>query len=160
MTIETTPLRIGALAQAAGVGVETIRYYQRRGLLGEPQRPPRGQRIYPAQYVDRVRFIRRAQRLGFSLDEIATLLTLDSGTGHARAHALATHRVAEIEARIADLSAMREALAELALKCEHTRGRVACPIIATLTGRGNDAPRPAAALGRQARKKPARATAH
>jgi MerR family mercuric resistance operon transcriptional regulator len=160
MTTETLPLRIGALAQAAEVGIETIRYYQRRGLLNEPQRPARGQRAYPAHYVERVRFIKRAQRLGFSLDEIATLLTLDSGTGHARAHALATNRIMEIEARIADLSAMREALADLARQCERTRGKVACPIIATLGVRGNDPGQTAAPPVRRARKTPVRATTH
>ena len=127
------PLKIGSLASAADVGIETIRYYQRRRLLGQPARPLRGQRVYPADYVDRVRFIKRAQALGFSLDEIAALLRLDSGTGHARAHALASKRLAEIEAKIADLTAMRASLAELIRRCERTHGKVACPIIATLS---------------------------
>jgi MerR family transcriptional regulator, mercuric resistance operon regulatory protein len=130
------PLKIGNLASAADVGVETIRYYQRRRLLAQPARPARGQRVYPPSYVERLRFIKRAQALGFSLDEIAALLSLDSGTGHARAHALAARRLAEIEEKIADLAAMRDALADLIRRCEHTRGRVTCPIIATLvTGR-------------------------
>jgi MerR family mercuric resistance operon transcriptional regulator len=129
-------LKIGSLASAADVGIETIRYYQRRRLLGQPTRPLRGQRVYPPEYVERVRFIKRAQALGFSLDEIAALLTLDSGTGHARAHALAQKRLAEIEVKLADLAAMRDALADLVHRCEHTHGKVACPIIATLaTGR-------------------------
>jgi MerR family transcriptional regulator, mercuric resistance operon regulatory protein len=134
--MQAQPLKIGNLASAADVGVETIRYYQRRRLLAQPARPARGQRVYPPSYVERLRFIKRAQALGFSLDEIAALLSLDSGTGHARAHALAARRLAEIEEKIADLAAMRDALADLIQRCEHTRGRVTCPIIATLvTGR-------------------------
>lgn len=126
------PLRIGSLASAADVGVETIRYYQRRRLLGQPHLPIGGQRMYPPEYVARVRFIKRAQALGFSLDEVAALLTLDAGTGHARAHAIATRRLAEIETKLADLEAMRDALADLVHRCEHTRGKLACPIIAAL----------------------------
>ena len=134
--MQSQPLKIGSLASAADVGIETIRYYQRRRLLGQPSRPLRGQRIYPPEYVERVRFIKRAQALGFSLDEIAALLRLDSGTGHARAHALASKRLAEIEAKIADLTVMRETLADLVHRCEHTHGKVACPIIATLVTAG------------------------
>lgn len=132
MNTELQPMRIGALAQAADVGVETIRYYQRRGLLGEPARPMRGLRAYPVEYVERIRFIKRAQRLGFSLDEIATLLALDRGTGHRRAHDLAKHRLVEMESKIADLTAMRATLADLVRRCERTEGKVACPIIASL----------------------------
>jgi MerR family mercuric resistance operon transcriptional regulator len=141
---EIQHLRIGALAAAAGVGVETIRYYQRRALLGEPARPHGGLRTYPAAYIDRIRFIKRAQRLGFSLEDIATLLALDSGTGHARAHALAAHRLAEIEAKIGDLEAMRATLTDLVRRCERTHGKVACPIIATLNVEPRAATRPKA----------------
>jgi len=134
--MQSQPLKIGSLASAADVGIETIRYYQRRRLLGQPTRPLRGQRLYPPEYVERVRFIKRAQALGFSLDEIAALMSLDSGTGHARAHALASKRLAEIEAKIADLTVMRATLADLIHRCEHTHGKVACPIIATLVTGG------------------------
>lgn len=158
MDQELQPLRISALAQAADVGVETIRYYQRRGLLGEPARPMRGQRSYPVQYVERIRFIKRAQRLGFSLDEIATLLTLDRGTGHRRAHDLAVHRLAEIEVKIADLKAMRTTLADLLRRCERTEGRVACPIIATLGTEPR--PEPVAGAKRTASSKRERKRAH
>jgi MerR family mercuric resistance operon transcriptional regulator len=145
MKTGTQPLRIGDLASAADVGVETIRYYQRRRLLGQPARPAGGQRVHPAEYVERVRFIKRAQALGFSLDEIAALLTLDSGTGHARARALANRRLAGIEAKLADLTAMRDALAWLVRHCEHTHGKVACPIIATLLASRTAAGQPHAA---------------
>src|SRR5512145_929634 len=94
------PLRIGALARAAGVGVETIRYYQRRRLLGTPARAFGGQRSYTPDFVDRLRFIKRAQALGFSLADVAALLQLDDGTGHVRARQLAAARLAEIESRI------------------------------------------------------------
>jgi MerR family transcriptional regulator, mercuric resistance operon regulatory protein len=132
MTSDSRPLKVGDVAAAASVGVETIRYYQRRQLLAEPNRPYGGQRVYPPDTVDRVRFIKRAQTLGFSLEEIRELLTLDSGTGHAQARALATRRLAEIEAKLADLAAMRDALRALVHRCEHTRGKLACPIIATI----------------------------
>ena len=134
--MQSQPLKIGSLASAADVGIETIRYYQRRRLLGQPTRPLRGQRLYPPEYVERVRFIKRAQALGFSLDEIAALMSLDSGTGHARARALASKRLAEIEAKIADLTVMRATLVDLVHRCEHTHGKVACPIIATLVTGG------------------------
>lgn len=132
LTPSPRALKVGDVAAAAGVGVETIRYYQRRQLLDEPSRPYGGQRAYPPDTVDRVRFIKRAQTLGFSLEEIGELLKLDRGTGHAQAHALATRRLAEIETKLADLSAMRDALRALARRCERTRGKVACPIIATI----------------------------
>lgn len=141
--MEAQPLRIGALARAAGVGIETIRYYQRRKLLGTPPKPQGGQRVYPAEDVARLKFIKRAQALGFSLDEVAVLLQLNDGTGHVRARSLATRRLAELEAKMADLAAVRDVLRELVRRCEHAHGRVPCPIIATLAGR--------AAPGRQPR---------
>jgi len=130
--MDAQPLRIGALAKAAGVGVETIRYYQRRGLLGTPPKPYGSQRLYPLAYVDRLRFITRAQALGFSLEDVAALLQLNDGTGHARARGLATRRLDEIEARIADLAALRDVLRALIRTCAHAEGRVPCPIIATI----------------------------
>ena len=130
--MEGQPLRIGTLARAAGVGIETIRYYQRRRLLGTPARALGGQRSYPPEFVDRLRFIKRAQALGFSLADVAALLQLNDGTGHVRARQLASVRLAEIESRIADLAAMREVLARLIRQCEHAAARVPCPIIARL----------------------------
>ena len=144
-------LRIGSLADAAGVGTETIRYYQRRNLLGRPPRPQSGQRLYPPEYVERVQFIKRAQALGFSLDEIATLLRLDRGSDHARARALALQRLVQINEKLADLAAMRDALTELVRRCERTHGKVACPIIVTLASA-----RPASQPTRPARQPPRR----
>lgn len=132
MDVAAQPRRIGRLADAAGVGTETIRYYQRRGLLGRPHKPYGGQRAYPPAYVQRVRFIKRAQAVGFSLADVAALLALDSGTGHARARLLATQRLAQIETRLADLAAMRAALVDLVERCVQSEGKVACPIITTL----------------------------
>jgi MerR family mercuric resistance operon transcriptional regulator len=130
--MEAQPLRIGPLARAAGVGIETIRYYQRRKLLGTPPKPHGSQRVYPAEYVDRLRFIKRAQALGFSLEDVAVLMQLNDGTGHVRARQLATQRLAEIEARIADLTGIKRLLETLIRECEHAHGRVPCPIIQTL----------------------------
>jgi len=126
------PLRIGALARAAGVGIETVRYYQRRGLLGRPDRPFGGQRLYPPAYVDRLRLIKRAQALGFSLEDAGALLKLDAGLDHRRARSIAAARLVDIQARLAHLEALRTALHHAIHECEHAEGRVACPIIAAL----------------------------
>jgi MerR family transcriptional regulator, mercuric resistance operon regulatory protein len=133
-------LRIGTLARRAGVGVETIRYYQRRRLIGKPPKELGGQRTYPPGYVERVLFIRRAQALGFSLDDVAALLTLNDGVDRVRARAIARHRIEEIGARISDLQAMRAILERLLHDCEHASGHVPCPIISAI--RGSDAALP------------------
>ena len=128
------PYTIGTLARAAGVNVETIRYYQRRGLLREPRRPPGGVRRYGEEDLARLRFIRRAQELGFTLREIAELLALDDGTGCARARRVAEARLADVRRRIRSLRRMERALAGLVQACETAggRGRVACPLITSL----------------------------
>jgi MerR family transcriptional regulator, mercuric resistance operon regulatory protein len=117
---------IGGLAKAAGVGVETVRYYQRRGLLPEPARPPGEVRRYGEQDVRRLRFIRSAQAAGFTLNEIGELLALDAADDRARA--LAQARVAALDARIAQLQEARDALAGLATACASKRGGP-CPIL-------------------------------
>jgi Hg(II)-responsive transcriptional regulator len=124
---------IGRLAKAAGVGVETIRYYQQRELLPVPQRDG-GFRHYPAGLADRVRFIKRAQELGFSLDEIAELLRLEDGANRGSIRRIAADRLAQIEAKLGDLRRMHKLLRHLLDACEHTRAELPCPIIATLTG--------------------------
>lgn len=128
----SAPLTIGKLARAAGVHVETIRYYQRRGLLAKPPRPVGGIRHYPAATLARLQFIRRAQELGFTLREIGELLRLDHGAC-APTRALATRRYRDIGARIADLRAMQRTLGRLIRACRGGR-RAACPIIETLAG--------------------------
>jgi MerR family mercuric resistance operon transcriptional regulator len=124
-------LTIGRLARAAGVGVETIRYYQQRGLLPVP--PSRGAfRYYPVETVRRIAFVKRAQELGFSLDEIAELLRLEDGTERGSIRDIAAARLAQIEARLVDLRRMQKALQRLVAECEHTGSGQPCPIIATL----------------------------
>ena len=119
---------IGGLAQAAGVGVETVRYYQRRGLLPEPARPPGEVRRYGEEDVRRLRFIRSAQAAGFTLSEIGELIALDASDDRARASELAQARVAAIDEKIAELRGARDALAELASACASKRGGP-CPIL-------------------------------
>lgn len=125
------PLTIGRLARAAGVGVETIRYYQRRGLLPVPESPG-AFRHYPAALTARIHFIKRAQELGFSLDEIGELLRLEDGAHRGSIRRIASDRLAQIDAKVADLERMRKTLTHLVTQCEHTRGDLPCPIIASL----------------------------
>ena len=124
---ERRSLTIGRLAQTVGVGVETVRFYQRKGLLGTP---PRGEgvRRYGADDARRLRFIRQAQTAGFTLSEIKELLDLDAGKDHARARALAQSRVEALDAKIADLQQARDALSRLAEACG-AGGGGPCPIL-------------------------------
>ena len=108
---------IGGMAKAAGVGVETVRYYQRRGLLPEPARPPGEIRRYGDEDVKRLKFIRSAQAAGFTLAEIGELIELDQSDDRARARELAQARVAAIDEKIAELREARDALAALASDC-------------------------------------------
>ncbi len=123
-----TAMTIAKLAAAAGVGVETVRYYQRRGLIDTPARGA-GVRRYGASDVRRLRFIRSAQAAGFTLEEIGELLALDAGNDRARAREMARARVAALDARIAELQAARGALAQLARECAAGEAGP-CPIIA------------------------------
>lgn len=123
---------IGQLAKHAEAGVETIRYYERRGLMPEPPRAPSGYRRYPPDAVEQLRFIRRAKLLGFTLDEIGTLLSLQEGGERAEVKAIAQAKLAIIDSRIEDLKRMRGALAHLEKQCSG-RGPVnGCPIIEAL----------------------------
>lgn len=125
-------LTIGQLAAFAGVHVETIRYYQRRGLLEEPRKPFGGCRRYPADMAKRIRFIKRAQALGFTLDEILILLQLQGADRCADTRKLAEQKVALIERKLADLMAMRKALEALLHQCGTGDSEAACPIIQAL----------------------------
>jgi MerR family mercuric resistance operon transcriptional regulator len=125
---------IGALAEAAGVNLETIRFYQRRGLLPEPARPQGGIRRYGDPDLARVRFIKSAQRLGFSLDEVAELLKLEDGSHCGQARAQGERKLADVRARLADLQRIEQVLADLVERCGSQRGRVRCPLIASLQG--------------------------
>ena len=119
---------IGGLARAAGVHVETVRYYQRRGLLPEPPRPPGEIRRYGDEHVKRLRFIRSAQAAGFTLNEIGELLDLDASDDRARARELALARVSALDDKIAELREARAALMGLAADCAGTR-KEPCPIL-------------------------------
>lgn len=125
------PMTIGRLARAAGVHVESIRYYQRRGLLGVPRRPTAGVRRYGEDALARLRFIKRAQQVGFSLREVADLLKLQRGCRDARS--LAAAKLVAVERRMADLARIRRVLGELIAKCE-TSGAGNCPIIESFSG--------------------------
>jgi MerR family mercuric resistance operon transcriptional regulator len=125
----TTELTIGKLAETAEVNVETIRYYQRRGLLDKPAKPLGGHRRYGAEQAKQLRFIKRAQALGFTLTEVGGLLTLDKACACAETRTLAARKVTLIEQKISDLVAMREVLARLVKQCDQGDGGAACPII-------------------------------
>ena len=132
MTITPPELTIGAFAQRAGVNVETIRFYQRKGLLPEPDKPYGSIRRYGDADVARVRFVKSAQRLGFSLDEVTGLLTLDDGTHCSDARRLAEKKLADVRGRLADLHRIESVLVSLVRDCGATRGTVSCPLIAAL----------------------------
>lgn len=130
MNRNTNSHTIGELAALAGVGVETIRFYQRRGLVAEPPRPSGAIRRYGAADVERLRFVKSAQSLGFSLDEVAELLRLEDGARCKEASSLAEAKLADIRRKLADLSRMEAALSGLVAACHVGRGRVSCPLIA------------------------------
>jgi MerR family mercuric resistance operon transcriptional regulator len=122
-------LTIGTLAAQAGVGVETVRFYQRKGLLAVPARAG-GIRRYSTADVDRIQFIKRAQAAGFTLSEIAELIALDAGQDRARARELAGSRIAALDEKIEELKQARASLARLAHECSEG-GQGPCPIIAS-----------------------------
>lgn len=141
MEHDTKSLSIGKLARASGVHVETLRYYERRGLLPRPPRAASGYRRYPADAVRRVRFIRKAQALGFSLREIEGLLDLRVGSNgrHCReVREIAEGKIAEVDAKIKDLRSMNRVLARLVRDCRARRATAACPILDALRESGAD----------------------
>jgi MerR family mercuric resistance operon transcriptional regulator len=126
-------LTIGRLAESAGVNVETIRYYQRRGLLEEPNKPLGGQRRYAPAAAARVRFIKRAQQLGFTLEEVSVLLRLEDRRSCRETRLIAEHKLEVIEERIRDLGRIRRLLKSLIAECGAGGRPRSCPIIATLS---------------------------
>jgi len=128
-----TSLTIGLLAASAEVNVETVRYYQRRGLLREPTRPMGSVRRYSSDDVKRIRFVKRAQQLGFTLEEVTNLLKLEDGRNCRETERLAQQKLITVQARIADLRRLRKTLQELIGRCGVGRGKIACPIIKSLT---------------------------
>jgi Hg(II)-responsive transcriptional regulator len=145
--METT-LTIGQVARRAGVRTDTVRFYERRGLIPAPARRASGYRDFPEDTVRRIRFIKRAQGLGFTLDEVEQLLRLRASS---RAHCadvldIADHKMQLIEEKITDLQAMRRALRQLASACRGGKPVVECPIIESLER--NNLPRRRAARKR------------
>ena len=132
MKTASPPLTVGLLAKSAGVNVETIRFYQRKGLLPEPDKPLGGIRRYDPTVLARLRFIKAAQRLGFSLEEVADLLKLDDGSSCREAREQAERKLADVRGKITELSRIEDALADLIERCCVARGRVRCPLIADL----------------------------
>lgn len=128
MEKESSGLSIGKLAKEAGVGVETVRYYQRCGLLDTPS-DASGMRRYGGSHIDRLRFIKRAQNVGFTLEEIAELLSLNDSRDHQTARELASEKIADIEERIVRLGKMADALRQLVHRCECGGKEMPCPII-------------------------------
>lgn len=136
MPPNTSTLTIGRLARAANVGIETIRYYQRRELLPTPQATESTFRTYPPELVERIRFIKRAQELGFSLEEIAVFLKLEDGSNRTLIRKVASDRLADIRAKIDDLKRMERVLTTLVNECEATGRAKPCPIIAAMANKG------------------------
>ena len=131
----TRDLTIGGLAQEGGVGVETIRYYQRRGLLPTPRRGG-GVRRYDGDALKRLRFIRSAQAAGFTLEQVGELLALDATHDRARARNLAKARIAALDEKIAELETARDALKRLARECG-ANSKGPCPIITAFEREGS-----------------------
>ncbi|MBF6439608.1 MerR family transcriptional regulator [Nocardia cyriacigeorgica] len=127
-------MRTGELAARAGVNAQTLRYYERRGLLTRPPRSQSGYRSYPDEAVTTVRFVKHAQDLGFNLDEIEELLHLADGGPEDcdAARTLARDRVGQLAERIADLQRMQRSLTELIATCERPREQRSCPILISL----------------------------
>lgn len=127
-------MRSSQVAAEAGVNIQTLRYYERRGLLAEPDRLESGYRSYGTDAVRTVRFVKGAQQLGFSLEEIDALLDLAAGGPNNcdAAKSLATEKVAQLEQKLASLSAMRDSLRQLVATCERSRGKRECPMLEAL----------------------------
>lgn len=129
-------LTVSKLAQAAGVGVETIRFYQKRGLVAEPQRRGSGYRVYDEDAVNRIRFIKNAQSLGFTLNEISELLRLEQDTRSqcADLQERADDKIMLIENKIAELNRMRDELLRLSNSCVSNRPLSDCRLMSCLSG--------------------------
>lgn len=125
-------MTIGRLADAAGVGVETVRYYQRRGLIKEPRKPPGGQRRYAPEVLAQLGFIRRAQELGFTLDEIKRLQQLQPRQC-AQVRALVEEKLQLLEARIRQLQGMRTKLTRMGSLCDGVKPGASCPFLHALS---------------------------
>lgn len=128
----TAKLTISRLATLSGIGVETVRYYQRIGLIVEPPKPEHGYRIYPEEIIRKLKFIQRAKQLGFTLAEIRELLKLD-GADCEQTREIASHKLVSIRQKIIDLTTMGTALEDLLSSCESNTLSNCCPIIDILS---------------------------
>ncbi len=124
------PWTIGRLARLAGVPVSTIRYYERSGLLPRPARSPSGYRLYDERDLERLTFIRSAQSVGFSLDDIRELLRLDERDSCRRVRGILSRRLDEVERRLREITALRDTLCNALKRCQ--RARRGCPVLRTL----------------------------
>jgi Hg(II)-responsive transcriptional regulator len=129
-------LKVGEVAQRGGVNLQTIRYYEREGLLPKPPRLPSGYRAFPESAVRRVRFIKRAQELGFSLSEIRDLLGLPGNAGAQEVRERTKAKIADIEEKIRRLRAIKDALTTLAERCPGCGPLSECPILDALEAKG------------------------
>lgn len=134
MDTRTAELTIGKVARSAGLSIDTVRYYEREGLLEKPARAPSGYRHYSSDAVARLRFIQQAKELGFSLHEIKELLSLrvTPGKSCADVRAHAEHKIADVDRRIASLKRVRGALVKLTAACSGTGPVSQCPILEAL----------------------------
>jgi MerR family transcriptional regulator, copper efflux regulator len=132
------PFKIGRLAEEAGVNLETVRYYERKGLMPKPPRTASGYRLYPPDAVRRLRFIKRAQELGFSLRDVCELLSLrvSRSATSAAVRARAEAKICEIDAKIAALESMKKSLRKLAQSCDGCAPVAECPILESLEREG------------------------
>ena len=129
--MEDASLTIARVAKAAQVGVETVRYYERRGLVPQPTRKVGAYRRYDRSHVARIRFIKRAQELGFTLEEIESLLALEDGTNRRSIQKIAAARLEQVRDRISDLRRIERTLAHLLADCKDG-ATPHCPIIAAI----------------------------
>jgi MerR family mercuric resistance operon transcriptional regulator len=130
--MKSQKITIAVAARLADVGIETIRYYQRKGLIEEPVKPVEGYRVYPEQTIARIRFIKRAQQLGFTLREITNLLQLDA-TQCAETQAMAQQKLRIIEDKLAGLQSIKKTLVDLIAHCNSSRADEGCPIIYSIS---------------------------
>ncbi|CAA9890241.1 Mercuric resistance operon regulatory protein [Candidatus Methylobacter favarea] len=128
------PLTINGTAKKAGVGIETIRYYQRIGLIDQPEKPLSGYRVYSEDTISRLRFIQRAKELGFSLAEISRLLALGDGSCR-ETKELAAQKLEIIKSKLQDLQSMASTLEKLIKSCESNQDHQGCPIITAIAQR-------------------------
>ena len=133
-------LTIGEVAKDSGIGIETVRFYERKGLIAEPPRTDSGYRQYPEEVVGRIRFIRRAKELGFALKEISELLSLrvNPDTTCADVRKQAEFKISDVEEKIRALRRIETALKKLAASCVGTGPASECPILEALEGQEKD----------------------